>query len=300
MSRISENIRKITKAWGGKTTGNGISDALSDLYNNLPFGTKVETVEILEEQNTVAYSDLDGNEQSKGGITKFVDIANGTVCYVTINDVVFKGVAERGEFGDTTGNLCVQVVICDNPENPTFFVQLFNDNAKAVFGVEVNGFAVIVNGDNAINAETLSISTEQETVTPIPQKYLPEHLQFGVKTEMVEIVPEQSVTEIDGEYFITSPFELEDGKTYKVVINDVLYEGEAVETLDWVSIHHELFSVHNYYDEEKNTYGTCYFNDMTPVKTIAIYEEQEVVKQLDINFLPIEELKQALGLNNPV
>ena len=59
MSRISENIRKITRAWGGKTTGNGISDALSDLYNNLPFGVKTEMVEIVPEQSVTTDGDYE-------------------------------------------------------------------------------------------------------------------------------------------------------------------------------------------------------------------------------------------------
>lgn len=58
MSRISENIRKITKAWGGKTTGNGISDAVRDLAENLPFGEE-EVTEEIEDYNGEVTGDTD-------------------------------------------------------------------------------------------------------------------------------------------------------------------------------------------------------------------------------------------------
>ena len=44
MSGISKNIRKITEAWGGKTTGSGIGDAIMDLYNSLPFYSETEEI----------------------------------------------------------------------------------------------------------------------------------------------------------------------------------------------------------------------------------------------------------------
>lgn len=73
MSRIGENIRKITKAWGGKTTGSGIGDALEDLYNNLPFAQKTEMVKIVplqsvttEESDGWAYAELSPSDLLKG------------------------------------------------------------------------------------------------------------------------------------------------------------------------------------------------------------------------------------------
>ena len=44
MSEISKNIRKIIKAWGGKTTGSGIGDAVMDLYNSLPFYSETKEI----------------------------------------------------------------------------------------------------------------------------------------------------------------------------------------------------------------------------------------------------------------
>lgn len=48
MSEISKNIRKITEAWGGKTTGSGIGDAVMDLYNSLPFGVTTEWLSLCQ------------------------------------------------------------------------------------------------------------------------------------------------------------------------------------------------------------------------------------------------------------
>ena len=94
MSRISENIRKITKAWGGKTTGNGISDALSDLYNNLPFGTKTEMVAILPEQSVTGhaigngwYGSLFPTEISLVEGKEYTIVINGEKRKATLRDI---------------------------------------------------------------------------------------------------------------------------------------------------------------------------------------------------------------------
>lgn len=99
MSRISENIRKITKAWGGKTTGNGISDALSDLYNNLPFGVKTERVEIIPEQS-VTHVRLVGDRYQAGFN---LPIEGGKDYVVVINGTKYQCVStEGGTIGNNT------------------------------------------------------------------------------------------------------------------------------------------------------------------------------------------------------
>ena len=168
MSRISENIRKITKTWGGKTTGNGISDALSDLYNNLPFGTKTEMVEILPEQSV------------------------------------------RGSL-----------------------------------------------------------------IAPANMVY---------------------TDKIDTSIAFT------EGKNYKIVFNGIEYnfvaksDGSKIYVAEINNLTNYPFFIANYTKYEFVQFQVSWSRDLGETITLAIYEEQEVVKQLDVKYLPIEELKIALGL----
>lgn len=160
MSRISENIRKITKAWGGKTTGNGISDALSDLYNNLPFGTKVETVEILAEQSMT----YDEHENCFFAPANSTNVINGAKAKIIYNGVEYHCNVYVEDSAFFMGNFTLLGLDGDTGEP---FAIMCQDGQTIAF----------VNNDGSTSV-TLSISAEQETVTPIPQEYLPEPVAF--------------------------------------------------------------------------------------------------------------------------
>ena len=166
MSRISENIRKIIRAWGGKPTGNGISDALSDLYNNLPFGTKVETVEILEEQTVTLEADPTG--ELIGGIEAECVINTNNEYIIKWNGKDYK---------------CKPFDLTESYGAETYMFIDSNDielaPTKFALAVVVPAKMISVYSYDGSTSVTLSITTEQETVTPIPQKYLPEGIGGG-------------------------------------------------------------------------------------------------------------------------
>lgn len=154
-------------------------------------------------------------------------------------------------------------------------------------------------------------------------KDLRTNLPFGTKTEMVEILPEQSVTGearngmygvIRREGFESNTFVLSKGKKYIIVLNGKTYESES-STFNFGNNADDIiigdkdisdFSLDNpnipfsISSGEMNTGGATnqimWRTDLGKTITIAIYEEKEVVQPIDIKYLPIEELKEALGI----
>lgn len=121
---------------------------------------------------------------------------------------------------------------------------------------------------------------------------------FGVKTEMVEIVPEQSVT---GEYSGEPPIPIppfyryafnnpnlsplkEEGTIYIVSINGISYEVENKGDGLMIYKDDELFFVYNRIPEDMFE-GGQWDPSLGETITLAIYEKQEVVKQLDPKFV---------------
>lgn len=159
MSRISENIRKITKAWGGKTTGNGISDALSDLYNNLPFGVKTEMVEIVPEQSVTGV--LEDNYYSYETIKiplreNYIVVFNGKHYNVKNNG----GVGGICEIGEPLNNY-----------NPAFLQYPFSISGGTNINDEING--LVMWKPDLGETITLAIYEEQEIVIPLNSKFAP-------------------------------------------------------------------------------------------------------------------------------
>lgn len=226
MSRISENIRKIIRAWGGKPTGNGISDALSDLYNNLPFGTKVETVEILAEQTLTEIVDDAFN-------FKPVNCAyeNGQKIIVNYNGVKYicNAFVENG--GMAVGNVGAISAEFENTGEP-FLIQIGTDFA----------FCAPLDGSTSV---TLSISTEQETVTPIPQKYLPQVI----------------FTKENGEYSCNKTF----NECVKLIDNGSIianfHDEQSVKPIVIINKYSEMIEF--YYQSQSGLLSFLYANDNT-------------------------------------
>lgn len=159
MSRISENIRKIIRAWGGKTTGNGISDALSDLYNSLPFGTKTEMVEILPEQSVTQNRGGEGFWLNDGSLNGFIPTV-GANYRVVINNVEYRCTGKDQSMGDVKGS----VIDCGKKFNIGYVG--FNNSTTMTW-------------DSSLGETiTLAIYEEQEIVTPLPAKFMPEPIVF--------------------------------------------------------------------------------------------------------------------------
>ena len=177
MSRISENIRKITKAWGGKTTGNGISDALSDLYNNLPFGEETKT-----EYNTL----FDNITVSENGSFFGGGVLYGAFDFDIVNNftVIFDGV----EYNCEVTPKRVQTSYLGNKTLTNLSNPGENTNEPfciaADFFFNVDDMSEDVN-DRIYLAEpgvnhtlTIKKKTVQTVVTPLPAKFLPEPIVF--------------------------------------------------------------------------------------------------------------------------
>lgn len=128
-------------------------------------------------------------------------------------------------------------------------------------------------------------------------------LPFGVTKEVVEIVPEQMITAQRNmnTYWngvIPNTGITEVNKEYIVVINETTYKcvtfdgGSGVICIGDNSLIDYPFFL--------SCMGTSslWLKELGQTFNFAIYEEQEIVKPIDISYIPIEELKVALGLNN--
>lgn len=128
-------------------------------------------------------------------------------------------------------------------------------------------------------------------------KEIIEGLPFGVKKQLVEIVPEQSVTKGEGNVKITASIPPVIGKEYTVLVNGQKHKIEAKSVLNappvFVGIGNASFS-----SPSENTgepifcmytgtdFQVYWDSSLGETITLAIYGEQEVVKQLDAKFLP--------------
>lgn len=299
MSRISENIRKITKAWGGKTTGNGISDALSDLYNNLPFGTKTEMVEILPEQSVMQ---IDEEGQLLYLIKAGFTIENGKEYEAVVDGVSYDviGMSDRGIYAVTdTGNLDTATVyfVCD-PSGVAFPIP--------------EGYGSVAMFPNGTANTRVAIYEEQEVVTQLPAKFR----GFGDVNEFVEIYNIQNARGVGSSFFPSSDigckkengaYVLVEGVKYKAVFNI----GEAIEKSFEFVAKKDSYGVYIGFEDVTATQPFKFYYFATNANeliwyynavgenyrlTVNLYEEQIVPHPIDIKYLPIEELKKALGL----
>lgn len=131
-----------------------------------------------------------------------------------------------------------------------------------------------------------------------------ENPPFGTKTEMVEILPEQSFTDnYDNEeesfyggtydYFLLN---VESGTEYTFIINGNKYSNKFIADGDTRAC--EIYENGHpiVYMDNNGGLNVDWAKELGKTITLAIYEEQEVVTPIDIKYLPIEELKKALGL----
>ena len=131
-----------------------------------------------------------------------------------------------------------------------------------------------------------------------------QNLPFGTKTEMVEIVPEQSVTgefnEEDGVNSISLetniPLEQRDNlKSLEVTFNGVKYEcdfiideyGDRYAGAPWGDFSKYPFTIYaGGYNEDPNVYLDINWSaELGETITLAIYEEKETVTPLDPKFV---------------
>lgn len=127
----------------------------------LGFGTKTETVEILAEQTLT----LDETEQ-----VYFIENASDIINSIKATDkcnVVYNGISY------SVSPVIDSEVLLGNLS----YIGLENTGEPFLIMTEGAGLMYLMSPD-MLPTITLSISTEQETVTTIPQKYLPEPVMF--------------------------------------------------------------------------------------------------------------------------
>ena len=159
---IDKIIRKITKAWGGKTTGSGIADALNDLYNNIPFGTKTEMVEIVPEQSVTGGIDNPENPDASY-ISIFenpLPLSPESVIEVIFNGEIYKlDVIGVGDTAYYAGNGAI-VEVSDNNTGEPFALASFE------------GTSMLLWNNSLGETITLAIYEEKEVVTKIDAKFV--------------------------------------------------------------------------------------------------------------------------------
>lgn len=161
MSKIGESIRGITKAWGGKTYGSGIGDAIRDLADNLPFAVKTEMVEIVPQQSVTT---------SKTGMINIAEDFNlipNNEYSVSLNGKIYVETAKlvSTEQVETNG----MVYIGANP-----FIQADMDKPFGIIIHPARGKVCGVFDESLYNTTiALAIYEEQEVVKPLDVKYLP-------------------------------------------------------------------------------------------------------------------------------
>jgi hypothetical protein len=144
MSEISKNIRKITEAWGGKTTGSGIGDAVMDLYNSLPFYAETKVVAIVPEQSILG----ELNDQGKYYCAPLLIEGGFYKCSVILNGVTYQVEYNQGAFGNAG--------ILGGPPTSEPFVFY---NSLIYWNAELG------------ETITLAIYEEKEIVKPLDPKY---------------------------------------------------------------------------------------------------------------------------------
>ena len=134
---------------------------------------------------------------------------------------------------------------------------------------------------------------------------------FGTKTEMVEIVPEQSVKGDNIEFMpnvymgslMLSPAPMFiGGNKYTIILNSKTYivigteysmeEGESASYIGASSSAFEDFPFRIDVTLNDDSLGVSWDKSLGETITLAIYEEKEVVKQLDPKFLPFTNAEQ--------
>lgn len=223
MSRISENIRKITRAWGGKTTGNGISDALLDLYNNLPFSVKkpldykfmpegypkveMKTVEIVPEQSvTGQYMPAEDGYPAGYSLNMPMDI--GLLKVGGKYTVVFNGKTYNVE-ATSGGSEAVRLPL--DGIHDIMYYEASNEPVEWVMSMmweEDHGETI-----------TLAIYEKQEVVTPLDPKFVggggviiyADTMNLFKDEECTEVLTKEELKAIIGKAIIYADF-LNDGR----------------------------------------------------------------------------------------
>lgn len=165
-------LNRLAKAWGCKCTSDYVDEALDAICDDMPFGTKVETVEILAEQTVTLEKETDESVETTGAVYSSLNLEADKRYILNINGV--KNEVTCNDITDLLGVSCLALEIINNEGNPTFSVWNILDEST----VTSSGINYILNSAEQLTSVTISITTEQETVTPIPQKYLPEPVIF--------------------------------------------------------------------------------------------------------------------------
>lgn len=183
----------------------------------LPFGETKEVVEILPEA-TVTEENIEAWLFSLPRL----GLMTGETYTVNWNGVAYVREARADTDGGNT------FVILGATDNEPFAIVEYPPEVAAESGMNVT-----IEPTDGVIPFTVSIRQEQTTITPLPAKYLPKGMGYIEEGDMVEILPETTLTcseEEHGEFLLTeNPPVLKVGERYIVTWNGVEYGGTAVD-----------------------------------------------------------------------
>lgn len=168
MSGISKNIRKITKAWGGETTGSGIGDAVRDLYDSLPFSVKTEMVEILPEQSVTG--ELKSGRYYTTISPSPFELAIGKKYKVAINGNTYNVNGEKREMEGLSGVFVGDGTLSTFPFAISYGVEDGESGSGLMWSSELG------------ETITLAIYEEQEVVKKLDPKFVGKTVLYAVAT----------------------------------------------------------------------------------------------------------------------
>lgn len=261
---ISKAIRYLAERLGIKTTGTGISDAIMDLADGFPFGVETKIV------NTVVFEDSfiarAITEQFTSG-SPLEGIGVGNPCTITLNGTVYEN-----------------IILTDH-----------EGNSRADFG----GYNIFCNATDEYyhmggltTGEGYALKIEKAEVQTVVKQLDPKFRGFGEETKLATVFTGNVVNDnkIDIGFDVVSgqPYIVKaDGVEYNVTgtVYDATGDGIWVPTFA-DGEHKNAFNLNG----KRITFTTVGNH------TIEMYTEETVTTPIDIKYLPIDELKAALGL----
>ena len=139
-------------------------------------------------------------------------------------------------------------------------------------------------------------------------------MPFGVTTEIAEIISAELTADMSP--YITTPFELVIGQEYELTVNGVVYksdcigleeDGVVLPTIGNLGMVDEIYTdigcplLLMYMPPEIQSDGVygmwqSLFTEADFPVTVTVKGVKETIKKIDVKYLPIEELKKALGI----
>ena len=184
MATIANRIQELAKLWGGTPRKSTIEDAIEDLVDNAPFGTKTEMVEIVPEQSVIGTLETDTNyDETKSFYTS--DIDGTTIVQNKVYEVHFNGKNYKCEAVDFD-----EVIVLGNFNIMNETGMPSNNEPFCIMSAPTGdgSYAQIVLWNEDVGETiTLAIYEEQEVVKQLDAKFIPEPVVFTLSTDMTKV-----------------------------------------------------------------------------------------------------------------